>query len=144
MLTSEDTLASMVELDAHDIPLGALVELESGVRLFVVHQGRDCDRDQTPLYWLATTPNEIELSRWTGGYPNYDLVAVSDTDASHCWKMENTIEPNTDSKPEQLAEIYAVSKLGVNATCAAGDVVRDAFLAGYLIGILKSSDSGVK
>ena len=27
MLTSEDTIASMVELDSHDIPLGALVEL---------------------------------------------------------------------------------------------------------------------
>ena len=137
MSTSEDTLASMVELDAHDIPLGALVELESGVRLFVVHQGRDCDRDQTPLYWLATTPNETERSRWTGGYPDYDLVVISDTGA-------NTIEPNTDSKPEQLAEIYAVSKLGVTAPCAARDVVRDAFPAGYLIGILKSSDAGVK
>lgn len=142
MPTYEDTLASRAELDAHDIPLGALVELESGVRLFVVHQGRDCD--QTPMYWLAATPDETERSRWTGGYSDYDLVVVSDTDASHCWKMENTIEPNTDAKPEQWAEIYAVGKLGVNAACVARDVVRDAFLAGYLIGILKSSDSGVK
>lgn len=34
----------------HNIELGALVELESGVRLFVVNHSRDCDG--TPLYDL--------------------------------------------------------------------------------------------
>lgn len=32
----------------HKIPIGALVEIKTGVRLFVVYHGRDCD--QTPLY----------------------------------------------------------------------------------------------
>jgi hypothetical protein len=59
----------------HGIPLGALVEIESGVRLFVVHQGRDCD--QTPMYWLAATPDETERSRWTGAYPECDLVQLA-------------------------------------------------------------------
>ena len=35
----------------HNIPIGALVELEDGVRLFVVDHIRDCD--QTPLYNLS-------------------------------------------------------------------------------------------
>ena len=36
----------------HGIPVGALVEIiDTGVRMFVVWHGRDCD--QTPLYWLS-------------------------------------------------------------------------------------------
>lgn len=35
----------------HNIPIGTLVELESGARLFVVHHARDCDG--TPLYCLS-------------------------------------------------------------------------------------------
>lgn len=35
----------------HKYPLGALVELDHGVRLWVVHHARDCD--QTPLYCLS-------------------------------------------------------------------------------------------
>lgn len=38
----------------HNIPMGALVEILSGARLFVVYRGRDCD--QTPLYWLCADP----------------------------------------------------------------------------------------
>lgn len=43
-------------------------------------------------------------------------------------------------EPEQWAEDYAIEKLGKATPRAARDVVRDAFLAGYLIGVLKSSD----
>ena len=57
----------------HGIPLGALVELESGARLFVVLQGRDCD--QTPLYWLAAEPGETD--RRCGGYPESSLVVCA-------------------------------------------------------------------
>lgn len=66
----------------HRIPLGALVELENGVRMFVVKQGRDCD--QTPLYWLAwqkLDPRDEKdgqfmmhfRRRWIGGYPEESL-----------------------------------------------------------------------
>lgn len=43
----------------HAIPIGALVELDSGVRMFVASHDRDCD--MTPLYSLAPT---MESSRW--------------------------------------------------------------------------------
>ena len=42
--------------------------------------------------------------------------------------------------PEQWAEEYAVEKLGDEAAHAARDVVRDAFLAGYLVGVLGFSN----
>lgn len=60
----------------HGIPLGSLVEDEdSGIRLFVVLQGRDCD--QTPLYWLAADPDEPrEDGKWQGGYPEHGLRVV--------------------------------------------------------------------
>lgn len=48
------------------------------------------------------------------------------------------IEPE-QWEPEQWAEDYAIEKLGKATPRAARDVVRDAFLAGYLIGVLKSS-----
>lgn len=50
----------------HQIPLGSLVELTSGVRLFVAYLGRDCD--MTPLYWLTAD------SAWIGGDPESPYV----------------------------------------------------------------------
>jgi hypothetical protein len=47
----------------HSIPIGALVELDDGVRLFVVKHGRDCDG--TPLYWLSWT---VEPDHPDGNY----------------------------------------------------------------------------
>lgn len=41
----------------HGIELGSLVELSSGVRLFVVTCARDCD--QTPMYWLCHCPKPL-------------------------------------------------------------------------------------
>lgn len=41
----------------HAIELGSLVELSSGVRAFVVHCGRDCDK--TPLYWISLSPQPL-------------------------------------------------------------------------------------
>ena len=58
----------------HGIPLGSLVQLDSGARLFVVLQGRDCD--QTPLYWLATRPQETDPLRRHGGYPEDALEVI--------------------------------------------------------------------
>jgi hypothetical protein len=67
----------------HTIPLGALVEVEnSKIRLFVVHQGRDCDG--TPLYWLDVDfygwnyGNEYKVFRkWTGGYSVGSLTIIT-------------------------------------------------------------------
>jgi hypothetical protein len=65
----------------HNIALGSLVELESGVRLFVVHQGRDCD--QTPLYSLAPDPEDVVQAdprfgnpKWINGYSEDGLKVI--------------------------------------------------------------------
>lgn len=64
----------------HGIPLGALVELESGERLCVVLLGRDCD--QTPLYWLSLKdwseePNDfIRAGKRFGGYGEENLTVI--------------------------------------------------------------------
>lgn len=61
----------------HAIPVGSMVELESGVRLFVVHRGRDCD--QTPLYTLAPElfdGDEVSKYRWWGGHSEESLIFI--------------------------------------------------------------------
>lgn len=74
----------------HAIELGALVELQSGVRLFVVHQGRDCDK--SPLYWLSPTPEPLYFNndiyerhiireclrrQVEGGYADRELTVIA-------------------------------------------------------------------
>lgn len=58
----------------HAIPVGALVELLNGVRLFVVWHGRDCDG--TPLYWLSHK-NDVRKPYVGGGYLESSLKVVS-------------------------------------------------------------------
>ena len=74
----------------HNIPIGALVEVNhgpddsspsDGVRLFVVHHGRDCD--QTPLYELCHDPEDITQenprfrnNKWIGGYSEDSLTVI--------------------------------------------------------------------
>ena len=65
----------------HNIPIGVLVELEDGVRLWVVQHGRDCDG--TPLYELSadkddTTPERVGFRNrgWTGGYSEDSLKVI--------------------------------------------------------------------
>jgi hypothetical protein len=59
----------------HNIPEGSLVEVErTGIRLFVVNCGRDCDN--TPLYWLAADKGEIRTYRHAGGYQEKDLRVI--------------------------------------------------------------------
>lgn len=65
----------------HQIPLGTLVEVdESGERLYVVKQGRDCD--QTPLYWLSMKGHTEPLNEfmhkgdWFGGYGEDSLTVI--------------------------------------------------------------------
>lgn len=66
----------------HRIPIGALVELPTGARLFVVHHGRDCD--QTPLYYLSADADDTTKERehfrnssWVGGYSESHLTPVT-------------------------------------------------------------------
>ncbi len=66
----------------HNIPIGALVELESGARLFVVYHSRDCD--QTPLYYLSAEKDDIEQKvagfrnpTWDGGWDEDALTVIS-------------------------------------------------------------------
>ena len=65
----------------HAIPIGTLVELDDGVRLWVVHHGRDCDG--TPLYDLCAdkddTIKECEgfiNRKWVGGYSEDSLKVI--------------------------------------------------------------------
>lgn len=61
----------------HNIPIGALVELHSGVRLFVVVHGRDCDNE--PLYWLSPRYDDREdgiFNKRVGGYSENSLKVI--------------------------------------------------------------------
>jgi len=65
----------------HAIPIGSLVELPEGVRLFVASHERDCD--QTPLYWLTPDYDDFVRERegwanpkWIGGYSDTSLVVI--------------------------------------------------------------------
>jgi hypothetical protein len=58
----------------HGIGVGVLVELETGVRLFIAKQTRDCNG--TPLYVLTPEmKGEYPLNemKWLHGYSEYDL-----------------------------------------------------------------------
>lgn len=66
----------------HNIPVGQLVELKSGVRMFVACQSRDCDG--TPLYSLTSTEGDYiqheprRFNRnWDNGYPEESLKPVT-------------------------------------------------------------------
>ena len=62
----------------HAIPLGALVELETGERLRVMMHTRDCD--QTPLYSLGVSgddEDEIGRMKWHLGYCDESLTVVT-------------------------------------------------------------------
>lgn len=73
----------------HVIPIGALVEVgnseypdpSDGVRLWVVHHGRDCDG--TPLYYLCADRDDTEQrnphffnQKWVGGYSEDSLKVI--------------------------------------------------------------------
>lgn len=66
---------------AHNIPVGQLVELASGVRMFVAYHARDCDG--TPLYSLTSTEGDytkeepMRFNRnWDNGYREDKLKPV--------------------------------------------------------------------
>ena len=57
----------------HSIPIGALVETESGASAFVIKHTRDCD--QTPLYSLAIDPDDCKYSM-AHGYGEESLKQI--------------------------------------------------------------------
>ena len=62
----------------HAIPLGTLVELDTGERLRVMMHTRDCD--QTPLYSLGVTGDDedhIGRMKWRHGYCDESLIVVT-------------------------------------------------------------------
>lgn len=66
----------------HNIPLKSLVEIKgTGVRLFVVYQGRDCDN--TPLYWLGAELDDPKYKR-VGGYSEDELKIIKRKRISVC------------------------------------------------------------
>ncbi len=64
----------------HKFQVGQLVELESGARLFVAKQTRDCDG--TPLYSLTCRPSHHYQFKnamdWIGGFSGDDLQLIGD------------------------------------------------------------------
>jgi hypothetical protein len=65
----------------HAIPIGTLVEMKRGVRLFVVHHHRDCDG--TPLYAMSADPDDtiqeddrFHNQKWVHGWPEEALKVV--------------------------------------------------------------------
>jgi hypothetical protein len=68
----------------YNVPIGALVEIDTGVRLFVVYHARDCD--QTPLYCLAADANDMikeipsfSNRKWDNGYAEHSLSVIKAT-----------------------------------------------------------------
>ena len=60
---------------SHNIPIGTLVELEAGERLFVIKHSRDCD--QTALYSLGMIDDsEDEHAQLFRGYSEESLTVV--------------------------------------------------------------------
>jgi len=62
----------------HKFQVGQLVELESGARLFVAKQTRDCDG--TPLYSLTyVLPKDREFGntiKWVNGFNGENLKSI--------------------------------------------------------------------
>jgi hypothetical protein len=67
----------------HRYPIGALVELMHGPRLWVVYHATDCDANKTPLYCLSVNPNDTTVERtgfynssWVTGIPENLLTYI--------------------------------------------------------------------
>lgn len=58
----------------HKIPLGTLVELETGERLFVKQHTRDCD--MSPLYSIGVGDHDGSLFGTVHGYDEESLTVV--------------------------------------------------------------------
>lgn len=66
----------------HNIPVGTLVEMDDGCRLWVVWHGHDCDG--TPLYCLCSDRDDNVMHdpkrynyKWDSGYPEESLTVVA-------------------------------------------------------------------
>jgi hypothetical protein len=62
----------------HAIPLGALVGLEDGERMFIKRHTRDCD--MTPLYSVGMKDDEVDsglMCKWHHGYGEENLTIIN-------------------------------------------------------------------
>lgn len=81
----------------HAIPIGALVELESGERLRVMKHTRDCD--QTPLYSLGLAGSGED--KWARGYPEYCLMDLTEQpyeDTLSIEQLRATVREDSDRR----------------------------------------------
>lgn len=72
--------------ETHNIPIGTLVEIASGARLFVVHHALDADAHWTPLYSLSACRDDTAQERdgfynasWLNGLPKESLTVVEES-----------------------------------------------------------------
>lgn len=85
LFSARKELLTLVEEDGpHKISIGALVELKSGTRLFVVC--RYVDSCNYPLYSLAPDKSDTELgedfyfnSSWSDKHEEEDLVVIEES-----------------------------------------------------------------
>ena len=82
----------MNELFKYDV--GSLVELDDGVRLYVVYHGYDCDG--TPLYYLSYDRNDtvkerkhFKNSSWAGGFAEKYLKLINTTQGTQHYGKHN-------------------------------------------------------
>lgn len=78
------------------------------------------------------------IESWEDIVRNQISEAIDDSEGRGTESAEGSGDGGRAGEPEQWAEDYAVEKLGDGALRAARDVVRDAFLAGYLVRVLES------
>jgi hypothetical protein len=71
--------------NTHNIPIGTLVEIETGARLFVVHHALDADAHRSPLYSLSARRDDTAQERdglynasWLNGLPEESLTVVDE------------------------------------------------------------------
>ena len=97
----------------HNIPLGTLVEdIEDGIRLFVIYQGRDCDME--PIYWLSPYsyiryPNnmDIEKLKWIGGYCEDSLKVIKKNAQNKCSHTSPSMQVYQRHKNSQKVPFFA-------------------------------------
>jgi hypothetical protein len=56
----------------HKFPIGSLVEIRNGVRLFVIMHTRDCDG--TPLYVLTAFKEDLENIAWSEKHKSHNFI----------------------------------------------------------------------
>lgn len=141
---------------------GGLFEVSAAdetVEVIMDHEKqRDCEKQRPPVGWRSVDWRvdrnvdvpiaELQDRFIELGNERDCLAAECAVQAAELAKLKpetgmslnlNPAQGAKDFNPKQWAEDYAREKLNRNATRVAHDIVRDAFLAGYFVAVLKSS-----